>query len=63
MTAGVFVTRGLMLTIPAGTDFFSGTITLQAHYDVCPKWLKLSLDHLREAQKCRDKRGHQGSFQ
>jgi hypothetical protein len=54
--AGVFITEGMSITIPAGTDFASGSIAIQAHFDVCPTWLKLSLDHLRDAKKCRDDR-------
>jgi hypothetical protein len=56
MSVGVFIIKRMGITIPAGTDFFSGSIAIQAHYDVCPSWLKLSVDHLRAAKKCRDDR-------
>jgi hypothetical protein len=54
--AGVFITKGMSITIPIGTDFASGSIAIQAHFDVCPTWLKLSLGHLRDAKKRRDDR-------
>jgi hypothetical protein len=56
MAGGVFITKGMEITIPAGTNFLSGTIAIQARYDVCPVWLKLSLDHLGNARTCRDDR-------
>jgi hypothetical protein len=53
---GILVTKGMTLTIPAGTNFFSGAIAVQAHYDVCPTWLRLAVDHLCTARARRGDR-------
>jgi hypothetical protein len=41
--AGVFITKGMTLGLPVGTDLFSRSISLVAHYDVCPTWLNISM--------------------
>jgi hypothetical protein len=46
----------MTVAILPGADFLSGNVSLHAHYDVCPTWLKLSREHLYEARKCRDER-------
>lgn len=54
--AGVFITKGMTVGLPVGTDLFSGSISLVAHYDVCPTWLNISMSHLRDARMRRDDR-------
>jgi hypothetical protein len=53
---GIFITKGMTITIPAGTNFLAGAIAVKAHYDVCPTWLRLSIEHLHAARTCRDER-------
>jgi hypothetical protein len=60
--SGVFITKGMTLTIPEGGLTLSvgddgelkGTsLTLHVHYDVCPTWLHLASRHLADADQCR----------
>lgn len=53
---GVFITKGMTDGFLPGADFLSGNVALHAHYDVCPVWLKISLEHLYEARERRDQR-------
>jgi hypothetical protein len=53
---GIFVTKGMTVGFLSGTDLLSGNVPLYAHYDVCPVWLKISLERLYEARERRDER-------
>jgi len=56
--AGVFISRGMTVVIPAGGLVISigddgkptGSATLHVHFDVCPTWLELAIGHLRDAK-------------
>lgn len=56
--AGVFVSRGMTVAIPAGGLVLSldksgkptGSLTLHLHFDVCPTWFELALRHLEDAK-------------
>jgi len=56
--AGVFISRGMTVAIPAGGLVLSldeggkskASLTLHVHFDVCPSWLELALRHLDDAK-------------
>lgn len=56
---GVFIARGMTLTIPHltlsigddGNLKDGGSLTLHVHYDVCPTWLDLAARHLADAEE------------
>jgi len=56
--AGVFISRGMTVAIPAGGLVLSldesgkptGSLTLHVHFDVCPTWFELALRHLEDAK-------------
>lgn len=56
--AGIFISRGITVTAPAGGLTISigddgnvtGNLTLHVRFDVCPTWTELSLRHLQEAK-------------
>lgn len=56
--AGIFISRGMTVAIPAGgftigigdDGNFTGNLTLHVRFDVCPTWVELSLRHLEEAK-------------
>jgi hypothetical protein len=54
--AGVFITRGMTITIPAGGLRISfgaeaaEPVTLHVHFDVCPTWCELAMRHLEAAK-------------
>lgn len=55
--AGVFITRGMTVSIPAGglkislgADAPSPSVTLHVHFDVCPTWCELAMAHLQTAK-------------
>lgn len=56
--AGVFISRGMTVAIPAGGLVLSfdksgkptGSLTLHLHFDVCPTWFELALGHLEDAK-------------
>ncbi|MBU2445671.1 MAG: hypothetical protein KJ666_08875 [Bacteroidetes bacterium] len=60
--SGVLITKGMRIAIPVGGLKIGfdqqGKIQSQAkvvvHYDVCPKWLEISLEHLLQSQKCKN---------
>jgi len=56
---GVFVAKGMTLVIPAGGLVLSlddkgkptgGSATIHVHFEVCPTWLGLALQHLEAAK-------------
>ena len=57
--AGVFITKGMTVAVPAGGLSFSiddqGKISancnLHVHFDVCPTWIELATRHLVDAQE------------
>jgi len=58
--SGVFITRGMTVSIPAGGLSLSigddgnptaSSLTLHVHYDVCPTWLDLASCHLAAAEQ------------
>jgi len=59
--AGVFITRGMGIQIPAGglvvgfddTGAMQSSIKLQVSLDMCPYWLEIAVDHLTAASKAR----------
>jgi hypothetical protein len=51
--AGVFITRGMTITIPSGglrisfgAEAAEPTVTLHVHFDVCPTWCELAMRYL-----------------
>jgi hypothetical protein len=54
--AGVFITRGMTVAIPAGGLKISlghdpaASVTLHVHFDVCPTWCELAMAHLETAK-------------
>jgi hypothetical protein len=56
--AGVFISRGMTVGIPAGGLKIGigpdgkpiGSLALHVHFDVCPTWVELALGHLKEAK-------------
>src|SRR5688572_19888956 len=55
--AGVFITRGMTVAIPAGglkislgPDTPAASVTLHVHFDVCPTWCELAMAHLETAK-------------
>lgn len=60
--AGVFITRGMTVTIPAGGLRISSgeaaepTVTLHVHFDVCPTWCELAMRHLEAAKAAAEAR-------
>lgn len=56
--AGVFISKGMTITIPPGGLTFSisedgkrtGNLTPHIHFDVCPTWLELATRHLKDAK-------------
>src|SRR5688572_29989813 len=61
--AGVFITRGMTLTIPAGglrisfgAEAAEPTVTLHVHFDVCPTWCELAMRHLEAAKAAAEAR-------
>ena len=56
--AGIFITRGMTVSIPAGGLTISigedgsttGNVNFHVRFDVCPTWIELSLRHLEEAK-------------
>jgi hypothetical protein len=61
---GVFISRGMTLGVPAGRLVLSldqygklgGSLAPHVHFDVCPTWLGLALDHLERAKVCQAER-------
>lgn len=62
---GVFISRGMTVAIPAGGLKLNigpdgkpsaSPLTLHVHFDVCPTWCQLALQHLAEARSRRDAR-------
>lgn len=61
---GVFISRGMTLTIPDGGLILSidpegktdSSLTLHVHFDVCPTWCQLALQHLEKARQAREER-------
>ena len=60
--SGVFIAKGMTLTIPAGGLTLSidddgqlkgSSLTLHLQYDVCPTWLELAARHLADAEQRR----------
>jgi hypothetical protein len=60
--SGVFITKGMTLTIPAGGltlaidddgKLKGSSLTLHVQYDVCPTWLDLASRHLADADQRR----------
>ncbi|GLS15704.1 hypothetical protein GCM10007935_31400 [Hydrogenophaga electricum] len=55
--AGIYITRGMTVGIPAGGFSLSigddgkinSSLTLHVRFDVCPTWIELSLQHLATA--------------
>jgi hypothetical protein len=53
--AGVFITKGMTIQIPAGGLVISlggeaqSRLTLHVHYDLCPLWLKIATRHINDA--------------
>lgn len=61
--AGVFITRGMTVTIPAGglrisfgAQAAQSTVTLHVHFDVCPTWCELAMRHLEAAKAAAEAR-------
>ncbi len=61
--AGVFITRGMTVTIPAGglrisfgADAPEPTVTLHVHFDVCPTWCELAMRHVEAAKAAAEAR-------
>ncbi|MCX6173591.1 MAG: hypothetical protein NTZ27_02420 [Ignavibacteriales bacterium] len=60
--SGVLITKGMRMAIPVGgikirmDQQEEMQVKVVVHYDVCPKWLELSLEHLLEAQKSKNSR-------
>jgi hypothetical protein len=61
--AGVFITRGMQLSIPAGglkiplgPDGPAPSLVLHVHFDVCPTWCELAIAHLKTAKACQTDR-------
>jgi len=60
--AGIFISRGMAITVPAGGLTISigadgksaANMTLHVRFDVCPTWTEIALRHLDDA---REKRG------
>jgi hypothetical protein len=54
--SGIFVAKGMSITIPAGGLRLSSTgahnVNAQVSFDVCPSWLEIALDHLKAAKIC-----------
>lgn len=56
--AGVFISRGMTVGIPPGGFTLSiaedgtpsGSLTIHVHFDVCPTWIELALQHLTVAK-------------
>lgn len=55
--AGVFITREMQLSIPAGglkialgPDGPAPSLVLHVHFDVCPMWCELAIAHLKTAK-------------
>jgi hypothetical protein len=57
--AGVFVPKGMTLVIPPGGLVLSlddkgkptgGSATIHVHFEVCPIWLRVALQHLEAAK-------------
>jgi hypothetical protein len=59
--AGVFISRGMTLGIPAGGFAISfdpdgtptSSLTFHVHFDVCPTWCELAMTHLASAKSSR----------
>ena len=55
--AGIFISKGMTVTIPAGGLKISlgpdgpsiPSVTLHVHFDVCPTWCELAMTHLASA--------------
>lgn len=61
--AGVFITRGMTVAIPAGglrislgAEASEPTVTLHVHFDVCPTWCELAMRHLEAAKAAAEAR-------
>lgn len=62
--AGIFITRGMTIGIPAGGLSLSigddgninSSLTLHVRFDVCPTWIELALRHLAAANEARANR-------
>lgn len=61
--AGVFITRGMTVAIPAGglrislgAEAPEPTVTLHVHFDVCPTWCELAIRHLEAAKAAAEAR-------
>lgn len=63
--SGVFISRGMTVAVPAGGLTIAldadgkptaSSLTLHVHFDVCPTWCQLALQHLAEAKSRRDAR-------
>jgi hypothetical protein len=54
--SGIFISKGMSITIPAGGLRLSPTgaldVNAQVSFDVCPSWLEIALDHLKAAKIC-----------
>ena len=53
---GIFISRGVRLVIPPGGLVLSLTrptplVTVHVHFDVCPSWCQIALQHLKDAQR------------
>jgi hypothetical protein len=56
--SGVFITRGMRVTIPSGGLTLAignhrkvtGNVTIHVRFDVCPTWVQLALRHLDDAK-------------
>src|SRR6185312_5250500 len=56
--AGVFISRGMSLGVPAGGFAISfgsdgtstSSLTFHVHFDVCPTWCELAMTHLASAK-------------
>ncbi|WP_157469781.1 hypothetical protein [Desulfobulbus elongatus] len=59
--SGVFISRGMTVTIPEGGLTISlgsdgnlaSSLTIHVRFDVCPTWCKLAIHHLADAEACR----------
>jgi hypothetical protein len=60
-SAGVFITRGITVSIPKGgftltvdeQGKVNTNVLIHVHYDVCPTWLYLAARHLSDANERR----------
>jgi len=62
--AGIFISRGMTVSIPAGgltigigdDGKATSSVTLHVRFDVCPTWVELALRHLADANEKRIER-------